>query len=150
MRENVELTQNLLQVPEDIALILNDSSLYSKDGGDITTKEILRRYGDRAKVPTASPGQAGDGEQSRSRDTRAGSAPVVTRGRTDPHPQTAWQNEASVRTVGHDRDNPYANMPYVQGNGNSDPSQGSEARSTPSRTGARGANYDRQRAVGLA
>ncbi|KAI7329775.1 hypothetical protein KC315_g5984, partial [Hortaea werneckii] len=38
-------------VPEDLALILNDSTLFSNNA-EITTKEILRRYGDRAKAPT--------------------------------------------------------------------------------------------------
>ena len=31
-------------------MILNDSSLFS-NSADITTKEILKRYGDRAKAP---------------------------------------------------------------------------------------------------
>ncbi|QIW96957.1 hypothetical protein AMS68_002475 [Peltaster fructicola] len=92
----IECNEEMCEVPEDCMMLLNDQMLNSKEQGDITTKEILRRYGELAKVPTASPGVAGDTEQSRSRDTRA---PVVTRVNTDPQ-QAAWQAEATVRTVG--------------------------------------------------
>lgn len=134
---------NNVQVPEDLAMILNDSSLNSKEGGDITTKDILRRYGDRAKVPTATPGTAGDAEQSRARDTRA---PVVTRVNADP--QAAWQAEASVRTVGNDFGTPptiYAS----HANGSSD-SQAQDARPSPSRGGLRGSTFDKPRTMGVA
>lgn len=38
-------------MPEDLSLILNDGSLFSATA-DITTKEILKRYGDRAAGTT--------------------------------------------------------------------------------------------------
>ena len=73
-------------MPEDLSLILNDSTLFSASA-EITTKEILKRYGDRTKVPSST--QAGGDSvppQSltpKSRESR-GSAPVVTRVDTDP------------------------------------------------------------------
>ncbi|KAI7497227.1 GTPase-activating protein-like protein of the rho/rac family [Hortaea werneckii] len=47
----IECNESMCEVPEDLALILNDSTLFSNNA-EITTKEILRRYGDRAKAPT--------------------------------------------------------------------------------------------------
>lgn len=107
-------------MPEDLSLILNDSSLFSATP-DITTKEILKRYGDRARVgPSPSYGPPGLNHSStdpiisggnsspppsthhstpKSRDGRS-SAPIVTRVDTDPEQANAWQNESSVRHVG--------------------------------------------------
>lgn len=88
-------------MPEDLQSILGDQTLFTNPS-DITTKEILKRYGDigtaggpRHQVEmhdTQSPG-------GRSRDSGRAQAPVVTQVDTDPSQAYAWQKESSVRHV---------------------------------------------------
>ena len=108
-------------MPQDLQSILSDPSLFNTSS-DITTKEILKRYGDlgqnggpRHEVETteASP-------TSRSRDgTSRPLAPVVTRVDTDPSQAFAWQKESSVRHV-QEPSAPYAGS---YGNQNTSPQQ---------------------------
>lgn len=130
-----------MQVPEDLALILNDSSLFSKDA-DITTKEILKRYGDRAKAPTVNNSQGPNVVAANGTTSPQAAAPVVTRVDTDPHQQTAWQNESSVRHVGGDPMTP-PTLPYVN------PSASTESHGSPNRGSMRSGVYDKQRAMGM-
>lgn len=88
-------------MPEDLQSILGDPTLFTNPS-DITTKEILKRYGDigttggpRHQVEmsdAASPG-------GRSRESGRALAPVVTQVDTDPSQAYAWQKESSVRHV---------------------------------------------------
>ena len=122
-------------------MILNDSSLFS-NSADITTKEILKRYGDRAKAPTVNnPMSPGGEEPPRSREGR-GEATVVHRVDSDQHQQNAWQNESSVRHVGSEMDRA-PNLPYANPNGST------ESHGSPNR-GLRGGAFDKQRAMGVA
>lgn len=91
------LTQQ--QVPEDLQSILGDPTLFSNPS-DITTKEILKRYGDlganggpRHAVETTEVSALG-----RNNDGRA-LAPIFTRVDTDSSQAHAHQKEASVRHV---------------------------------------------------
>lgn len=102
------------QVPEDLQSILNDSSLFS-NSSDITTKEILKRYGDigrsLAQHPKITdPSNANTTNDplpnSRESNTTNGSnpaahaaAPVITHIDTDPYQANVWQKESSVRHV---------------------------------------------------
>ncbi|KAF2147712.1 putative Rho GTPase activator [Myriangium duriaei CBS 260.36] len=102
----------MCEIPEDLSFILNDSSLFSSSA-DITTKEILKRYGDRAKAPTITYGApttqgqstfdstAGGGGSPRPRDAngRPSMTPVATRVDRDEVQGNAWSNESSVRHV---------------------------------------------------
>ncbi|KAG9232717.1 hypothetical protein BJ875DRAFT_513853 [Amylocarpus encephaloides] len=95
----IECNEQMCEVPEDLQSILGDQALF-QNPSDITTKEILRRYGDmgsnggpRHQVETteASPRpKDGSGRPI---------APVVTRVDTDPSQAHAWQKESSVRHV---------------------------------------------------
>nr|POF12942.1 rho-type gtpase-activating protein 1 [Quercus suber] len=128
-------------VPEDLALILNDSTLFSKEA-DITTKEILKRYGERAKAPTVNNAHA-SGAANASNGTTS-PTPIATRVDTDPHMQNAWQNESSVRHVASENNMQTPPMlPYANPRGSTD-SQGS-----PNRSSVRSGLYDKQRAVGV-
>ncbi|KAF8846919.1 RhoGAP-domain-containing protein [Acephala macrosclerotiorum] len=141
----IEFNEQMCEVPEDLQSILNDPSLFNNPS-DITTKEILKRYGDlgmnggpRHEVQTTESGQ-------RSKDGSGRAlAPMVTRVDTDPSQAYAWQKEASVRHV-QEPSAPYAGpsnnnpphqqwqdqgleqpAPYIHRNGTPD-SQGSNRR----------------------
>ncbi|KFX97555.1 hypothetical protein V495_04306 [Pseudogymnoascus sp. VKM F-4514 (FW-929)] len=95
----IEFNDQMCEVPEDLQSILNDSSLFN-NSGDITTKEILKRYGDiaasggpRHQVETTQgPARSNDG-------SGRAHAPVVTRVETENSQNGTWQNETSVRHV---------------------------------------------------
>lgn len=96
-------------MPEDLQSILGDQTLFN-NSGDITTKEILKRYGDiggngLARLPTETVESSPAGK-SKDGSGRA-LAPVVTRVDTDPYQAHAWQKESSVRHV-QDGPSPYA------------------------------------------
>ncbi|KAK3724854.1 Rho-type GTPase activating protein Rga1 [Vermiconidia calcicola] len=148
----IENNGSMCEVPEDLATILNDSSLFSNNA-EITTKEILKRYGDRAKTPTVSNDNRTDASSPvASHATFAGNANAAQRVDTDPNMANAWQNESSVRHVGSDMAsgqgggtaNP-PNLPYAQ------PRRSGESDGSPNRgSGMRGAAWDKQRAMGMA
>lgn len=104
-------------------MILNDSSLFS-NSADITTKEILKRYGDRAKAPTVNSNQGTVTANNGTTSPPASAA--VTRVDTDPHQQTAWRQESSVRHVANDAMTP-PTLPYVN------PSASTESHGSPNR-----------------
>ncbi|PPJ53539.1 hypothetical protein CBER1_00319 [Cercospora berteroae] len=136
----IECNESMCEVPEDLAMILNDSSLFSNNA-EITTKEILKRYGDRAKAPTVNSGHIVAAQNGTT--SPPSSAPVVTRVDTDPYQQSAWQNESSVRHVGSDRD-PMTppTLPYAN------PNASTESHGSPNR--ASRAGPQQQRPVGMA
>ena len=89
-----------LQVPEDLLSILNDPHLFA-NGADVTTKDILKRYGDISRRPqpkqhmivTSSPPQSREGG-------RPPSTPVFHRVDSDLTQSVAWQRESSARPSG--------------------------------------------------
>ncbi|TGO58523.1 hypothetical protein BOTNAR_0180g00120 [Botryotinia narcissicola] len=93
----IECNEQMCEVPEDLQSILNDPVLFNNTS-DITTKEILKRYGDIS----ASGGVRHTVETTEATGHRDGNgrplAPVVTRVDVDPA-NTAWQKESSVRHV---------------------------------------------------
>ncbi|ORY60149.1 RhoGAP domain-containing protein [Pseudomassariella vexata] len=83
----IQYNEEMCMVPDEIMDILSDSSLFSNNG-DITTKEILKRIGDRGNGA-----QRYDTELvNRQENTR----PMATRVDTDP---SQWPQERSVRHV---------------------------------------------------
>ncbi|KAF6220252.1 hypothetical protein HO133_003384 [Letharia lupina] len=102
----IEFNDEMSEVPEDLQSILNDSSLFN-NSSDITTKEILKRYGDIGRSPAHRPiitEQAAESPPSRSKDNNTPNnakpaAPVITHVDTDPYQTPAWPKESSVRHV---------------------------------------------------
>ncbi|KAI9751659.1 MAG: hypothetical protein M4579_005964 [Chaenotheca gracillima] len=94
----IECHQAMSVVPEDLQSILDDNSLFN-GSADLTTKEILKRYGDIGKTPTPqqTPQEYADSPPPRSKEGRH--APAITRVGTDPYQANAWQMESSVRHV---------------------------------------------------
>ncbi|KAI9720698.1 MAG: hypothetical protein M1828_005578 [Chrysothrix sp. TS-e1954] len=149
----IEYNQIMSEVPEDLQQVLNDSSLFS-GSADLTTKEILKRYGDIAK-PVQTTHQQND-SSSHSREAR-GTAPVVTHvDSLNPPSASARQAEkTSVRPVppggSHGPSpNPGAHFmpqntppppPYANGGFYANPMSGSRdsfgANGSPSRYGGR-------------
>ena len=105
------LTHPFLQVPDDLQSILKDDQLFT-NSSDITTKEILKRYGDIGRA-THLPNIVTDNaespsQQSSSRATNGNSgtpttrpaAPIITHIDTDPYETTnSWPKDSSVRHV---------------------------------------------------
>lgn len=97
-------------MPEDLQSILNDTSLFNKDS-DITTKEILKRYGDRSSTPAhypiitdtekSSSNQQGSAPSSKVNGARLRpAAPFITHVEgSDPDHTHNWPKESSVRHV---------------------------------------------------
>jgi hypothetical protein len=102
------LVLTLFQVPEDLQSILNDTSLFNNDG-QVTTKEILKRYGDIGQNGAKHQVETNESPYAGSREgVNRTFAPVITRVDSDHNQQNAWQKESSVRHV-QDPSAPYAN-----------------------------------------
>lgn len=84
---------NRHQVPDDLVDVLNDPMLFSNNG-EITTKEILKRFGDRTGNSAGGRpyGQVGEVMNRHDSATR----PLARRVETDP---SVWKEETSVRPV---------------------------------------------------
>ncbi|KAK6584824.1 hypothetical protein PZA11_003048 [Diplocarpon coronariae] len=115
----IEYNEQMCEVPQDLLSILGDQSLFNNPG-DITTKEILKRYGDLGA--NGGPRHTVETESSplgRTRDSGGRPlAPVVTRVDADSSQARAWPKESSVRHV-QDPSAPYA----ANSNQNTPPAQ---------------------------
>ncbi|KAH8593548.1 hypothetical protein B0O99DRAFT_688384 [Bisporella sp. PMI_857] len=107
----IECNEQMCEIPEDLQSLLNDQSLF-QNSSDITTKEILKRYGDIAYTGPKPVGDASEASSPGGRPKDRVLAPVVTRVDTDSAQTHAWQKESSVRHV----QNPYP--PYASGSNN--------------------------------
>ncbi|KAK4995437.1 Rho-type GTPase activating protein Rga1 [Elasticomyces elasticus] len=133
----IECNEAMCEVPSDIQEMLNDRTLF-ENSPDITTKEILRRLNERARIPQATPYNA-NSPAPHSREGR-GPAPVATRVDTDPS-MAAWGNESSVRHVGADLGTP--SLPYAG------PRDSTESHGSPNRHSRGVSGYERQRMMGV-
>ncbi|KAL9099291.1 MAG: hypothetical protein Q9163_005188 [Psora crenata] len=103
----IEYNDQMAEVPADLQSILNDSSLFN-NSSDITTKEILKRYGDIGRSASRRPlitEASADSPPPCSKDSNGippstkAAAPVITHVDTDPYQTAAWPNDTSVRHV---------------------------------------------------
>lgn len=95
----IECNEQMCEIPEDLQSILNDPTLFN-NSSDITTKEILKRYGDIGANCVAR--QFMESEPlsvRRAKDSSQALAPVFTQVDVDPSQAQAWQKEASVRHI---------------------------------------------------
>ncbi|KFA64461.1 hypothetical protein S40285_01023 [Stachybotrys chlorohalonatus IBT 40285] len=81
--------EEMCQVPDEILTLMNDPYIFSNNG-DITTKEILKRFQDRRGQVSITDANEGHNRADLS------SRPPPRRVETDP---TIWQGEATVRQV---------------------------------------------------
>ncbi|PWW79213.1 RhoGAP-domain-containing protein [Tuber magnatum] len=114
----------MCEVPEDLLSILNDTNLFSH-GADVTTKDILKRYGDLVNKPTPARTPQAMSSPPRSKDGRQPTTPVFHRVDTDPSQNVAWQKETTARHVGipSQQQQQQSQAPLGVPGGNSDPNQ---------------------------
>ncbi|KAI5809630.1 hypothetical protein DFH27DRAFT_153739 [Peziza echinospora] len=101
----IEYNEQMCEVPEDLLSMLNDSNLFA-GSADLTTKDILKRYGEIVNRPTPArtigppnPPQTTDSPPPKSKEGR-GSAPIYHRVDADGDTSnTAWQREPSVKHI---------------------------------------------------
>ncbi|KAL2444235.1 Rho-type GTPase-activating protein 1 [Exophiala dermatitidis] len=94
----IEYNDYFCQVPEDLQSILTDTGLHT-GSAELTTKEILSRYGHIAKGQIQKQTvQAADAPVHSPSSTNS-IGPVATRVDVDPSQATAWQKQSSVRPV---------------------------------------------------
>ena len=165
----LDWNDQMAEVPEDIQSVLTDTELFN-NMPEVTTKEILKRYGEIAKTPdrhnvtTVKPEVAdmpGRNQGSNGSKSRA-DAPAITRVDTDPNQTHAWQKEASVRHVQQNGAPSYPstnhstppqlqtefgnrNSPYHYRTGSSDSIR---SNGTPNRHSHKPSNFQRQAANG--
>ncbi|OAP63252.1 hypothetical protein AYL99_02479 [Fonsecaea erecta] len=95
----IEYNDLFCQVPEDLQSILTDTNLHGSSA-ELTTKEILSRYGHIAKGQVQKQTVAAADAPVRSPASASNSlGPVATRVDVDPYQATAWQKQSSVRPV---------------------------------------------------
>ncbi|KAJ5125076.1 uncharacterized protein N7515_008901 [Penicillium bovifimosum] len=97
---NALITYNdaFCEIPEDLQSILSDPSLF-KENAEVTTKEILKRYGDIARGSFSQKPENGGETFTITTPNRNNSAPASARIETDPSQDAAWQMQSSVRHV---------------------------------------------------
>ncbi|KAK0733887.1 hypothetical protein B0T26DRAFT_736701 [Lasiosphaeria miniovina] len=100
--------QEMCIVPDDLADVLNDPNVVSNNtkAEDITTKEIMKIFSDRA-ANGRGPRQFVEVTEGSGRHDNM-SRPMPRRVETDP---SAWQQESSVRPVQDQPPAPYSNTP---------------------------------------
>ncbi|KAJ5157862.1 Rho-type GTPase-activating protein 1 [Penicillium canariense] len=96
---NALITYNdtMCEIPEDLQSILSDPTLF-KENSEVTSKDILKRYGDIARGSFSTRPDNG-GETFTINNSRTQSTPTSARIETDPSQDAAWQMQSSVRHV---------------------------------------------------
>ncbi|KAJ9245833.1 hypothetical protein DTO271D3_6079 [Paecilomyces variotii] len=118
----ITYNDTMCEVPDDLQSILNDTSFFN-NSAEITTKEILKRYGDFGKG--ALPQRVGTSVDVSGQTTssRGNNTPVAARIETDPSQATAWQMQSSVRHVQTPSGSTYPSKTNPQSGLESQPSQ---------------------------
>ncbi|KAJ5091097.1 hypothetical protein NUU61_005967 [Penicillium alfredii] len=94
----IAYNDTMCEIPEDLQSILSDPTLF-KENAEVTTKEILKRYGDIARGSfSQKPGNGGE-TFTITNSNRGNNTPASARIETDPSQDTAWQMQSSVRHV---------------------------------------------------
>ncbi|KAJ6014325.1 hypothetical protein N7540_008916 [Penicillium herquei] len=93
----ITYNDNMCEIPEDLQSILSDPTLF-KENAEVTTKEILKRYGDIARGSFSTRPDNG-GETFTITNSNRHNTPTSARIETDPSQDTAWQMQSSVRHV---------------------------------------------------
>lgn len=96
----IAYNDTMCEIPEDLQSILSDPTLF-KDNAKVTTKEILKRYGDIARGSFSTRPENGGETFTITSSNRNNTTPAASaRIETDPSQDAAWQMQSSVRHVG--------------------------------------------------
>ncbi|PKY07140.1 putative Rho GTPase activator [Aspergillus campestris IBT 28561] len=98
---NALITYNdtMCEIPEDLQSVLSDPSLF-KENSEVTTKDILKRYGDIARGSfSPNPANGGETVTITNSNSRGANAPTSARIEGEPSQDAAWQMQSSVRHV---------------------------------------------------
>ncbi|OJJ04370.1 hypothetical protein ASPVEDRAFT_784510 [Aspergillus versicolor CBS 583.65] len=97
---NALITYNdtMCEIPEDLQSVLSDSTLFKGDS-EVTTKEILKRYGDIARGGFSQKASNGGETFTITNQSRGANVPTSARIETDPSQDAASQMQSSVRHV---------------------------------------------------
>ncbi|KAL4980954.1 hypothetical protein BDW66DRAFT_146728 [Aspergillus desertorum] len=97
---NALITYNdtMCEIPEDLQSVLSDTNLF-KENSEVTTKDILRRYGDIARGGFSQKASNGGETFTITNQSRGANIPTSARIETDPSQDAASQMQGSVRHV---------------------------------------------------
>ncbi|KAI9368612.1 Rho GTPase activator [Aspergillus egyptiacus] len=97
---NALITYNdtMCEIPEDLQSVLSDST-FLKESAEVTTKEILKRYGDIARGGFSQKASNGGETFTITNQNRGANIPTSARIETDPSQDAAFQKQNSVRPV---------------------------------------------------
>ncbi|KAL4892536.1 hypothetical protein BDV59DRAFT_202656 [Aspergillus ambiguus] len=96
---NALITYNdtMCEIPDDLQMVLSDTTLL-KENSEVTTKEILKRYGDIARGSFSQKPNNGGETVTITTSNRGANVPTSAR-IEDPSQDGAWQQQSSVRHV---------------------------------------------------
>jgi len=153
----IEYNEQMCEVPEDIISLLDDSNLYA-NSAELTTKDILKRYGEIVNRPSPARIVGVNSEPPpKSRDGR-GNAPVYHRVEADgDNSNNAWHKESAVKhaqmppqpSLANPADNGNRDHPFTHTRGNSQSSHHSDTNghsngSLPDHPNNRNSHWGRQ------
>ncbi|KAH8429675.1 GTPase-activating protein LRG1 [Aspergillus melleus] len=97
---NALITYNdtMCEIPEDLQSVLSDTN-FLRENSEVTTKEILKRYGDIARGSFSQKPSNGGETVTITNSNRGANLPTSARIETDPSQDAAWQAQSSVRHV---------------------------------------------------
>ncbi|KAL4806323.1 hypothetical protein BDV18DRAFT_125946 [Aspergillus unguis] len=97
---NALITYNdtMCEIPEDLQSVLSDNNFF-KENSEITTKDILKRYGDIARGGFTKNSNNGGETFTITNQSRGANVPTSARIETDPSQDAAAQMQSSVRHV---------------------------------------------------
>ncbi|THC94776.1 hypothetical protein EYZ11_005722 [Aspergillus tanneri] len=93
---NALITYNdtMCEIPEDLQSVLTDTNFF-RDNSEVTTKEILKRYGDIARGSFSQKSRNGGETVTITNSNRGANMPTSARIETDPAQDAAWQQAQS-------------------------------------------------------
>ncbi|KAL4960891.1 GTPase-activating protein LRG1 [Aspergillus stella-maris] len=97
---NALITYNdtMCEIPEDLQAVLSDNTFF-KENSEVTTKDILKRYGDIARGGFSQKASNGGETFTITNQSRGANVPTSARIETDPSQDAAAQVQSSVRHV---------------------------------------------------
>ncbi|KAJ6172753.1 hypothetical protein N7470_001820 [Penicillium chermesinum] len=94
----ITYNDNMCEIPEDLQSILSDPTFF-KENAEVSTKDILKRYGDIARGSFSQRPENGGETFTINNSSKHNNNATSARIETDPSQDAAWQMQSSVRHV---------------------------------------------------